>query len=273
MFTRELCLLRYCAPSGGQLPPIVVGVGMFLLHGVVQGCIGTSHRWYVPVYTCLTLMLANGNAELSFDRWASNRWGSSYPFAPVCASASTSNSLLCSGFARKMILMFGISTLFFGAVTKFINGGLVWLDGESLSYYVSSEENGRSPFLKNLMHKYRWVSLALSLASIGLEAAAIVAVFVPASRPLILVSAAGMHLGIWLTMWPNYFPQTLCYALGATWHLFGEKSAGELMRLDAHTNTSLLMTCWCAVAFWLFLSMVACLRIEWWPLTGIPMYR
>lgn len=245
---------------------------MLLLHGVVQGCIGTSHRWYVPVYTCLALALANGNADLSFDRWASQRWGASYPFAPVCASAATSNSIVCSGFARKLVLLFGISTLFFGAITKFINGGLAWLDGESLSYYVSSEENGRSVTLKNLMHKHRWISLALSLASIGLEAGSIVAVFFPATRPLILVSAAGMHLGIWLTMWPNYFPQTLCYALGMSWSWFGERSAGELFKFDPSSNSTLLMVCWLAVSLWIFLGMVACLRIEWWPLTGIPMY-
>ena len=53
---------------GGQLPPVLVGIGMFLMHGIVQGCIGTSHRWYVPVYTCLALMFANGNADHSLGR-------------------------------------------------------------------------------------------------------------------------------------------------------------------------------------------------------------
>ena len=111
---------------GGQLPPIIVGIGMLLLHGVVQGCIGTSHRWYVPVYTCLALALASGNADLSVDALLYEKFGDAYPFAPVCrAGAATANSLLCSGYARKMVLMAGISTLFFGAITKVANTTLV----------------------------------------------------------------------------------------------------------------------------------------------------
>ena len=122
--------------------------------------------------------------------------------------------------------------------------------------------------LKNLMHKFRGVSLFLSLASIGLEAVAVVAIFLPVTRPLILASAAGMHLGIWLTMWPNYFPQTLCYALGVAWMEASAPSA----QFNAATNPALVLASWAGVSLWLFLGMVALLRIEWWPLTGIPMY-
>lgn len=255
---------------GGQLPPVLVGVGMFLMHGVVQGCIGTSHRWYVPVYTCLALMFANGNADLSLDAYFARAYGSAYPFQPYCWTHATS-SLLCSGFARKMVLISGISTLFFGAITKMLNGGWAWLDGASLSYYVSSEENGRSVLLKNLMAQYRAISLFLSFGSIGLEAGSIAAVFLPWTRPLIIVSAAGLHLGIWLTMWPNYFPQTVCYALGMSWNFLPGWSVDAVAR-SFPVDQSTLAACWAGVAVWLFLSMVALLRIEYWPLTGIPMY-
>jgi hypothetical protein len=46
---------------GGTIGPIMVGISMLFLHGVVQGCIGTSHRWYVPVYSSLALIFANAN--------------------------------------------------------------------------------------------------------------------------------------------------------------------------------------------------------------------
>lgn len=256
---------------GGTLPPVLVGIGMFLLHGIVQGCIGTSHRWYVPVYTCLALMFANGNGDLSLDAFLYSKYGSAYPFPPVCLTGGADTSILCSGFARKMILISGISTLFFGAITKMINGGYAWLDGASLSYYVSSEENGRSVFLKNLMARYRFVSLLLSLGSIGLEAVSIVAVFVPWTRPLIIASAAGLHLGIWLTMWPNYFPQTLCYMVGMSWAFIPVEGVESPVAAFI-ASESTMAACWAGVAVWTFLSMVALLRIEYWPLTGIPMY-
>jgi hypothetical protein len=255
---------------GGQLPPVLVGIGMFLMHGIVQGCIGTSHRWYVPVYTCLALMFANGNADLSLDAYFAREYGKAYPFQPYCWTHATS-SILCSGFARKMILLSGISTLFFGAITKMLNGGWAWLDGASLSYYVSSEENGRSVLLKNLMAQYRVISLLLSFGSIGLEAGSIAAVFIPWTRPLIIVSAAGLHLGIWLTMWPNYFPQTVCYGLGMSWNFFSGSTVDALSHRFPVSEWSLL-PCWIGVGVWMCLSMVALLRIEYWPLTGIPMY-
>ena len=170
-----------------------------------------------------------------------------------------------------MILLSGISTLFFGAVTKMLNGGWAWLDGASLSYYVSSEENGRSVLLKNLMAQYRVISLLLSFGSIGLEAGSIAAVFIPWTRPLIIVSAAGLHLGIWLTMWPNYFPQTVCYGLGMSWNFFHGSTIDAASRSFPVAEWSLI-PCWIGVGVWMFLSMVALLRIEYWPLTGIPMY-
>jgi len=273
------CILGF----GGQVPPVIVGVGMLLLHGVVQGCIGTSHRWYVPVYTCLALALANGNGDLSVDAWASEKWGSAYPFAPVCPASGgvLPLSLLCSGYARKMVLLAGISTLFFGAITKFLNSGFAWLDGAPLSYYVSSEENGRSAFLKNLMAQHQWIAMLLSFGSIGLEAGSIVAVFVPWTRALVLVSAAGLHLGIWLTMWPNYFPQTWCYALGILWPLGVEPTWSDLVATSGATSAARLfdldsrsvqLALWSGVFLWSVLTMVALTRIEWWPLTGIPMY-
>jgi len=276
-----LCIIG----AGGQLPPIIVGIGMVLLHGVAQGCIGTSHRWYVPVYTCLALMAANGNAEWSVDAWMYKQYGDNYPFKPPCwsdnsssASASTASpspvpSLLCSSYSRKMVLLSAMSTLFFGCVTKLLNGGLGWIDGRSLAYYVSSEENGRSMWLKSMMNQYRSLSLLLSIGSLLLEGGSVVAAFVPWSRVWVIMAAAGLHLGIWLTMWPNYFPQTLCYILAMTWPW--ERDAGVAYSFapwSSSAPSSLRLAIWIGVWIWFFLSCVALFRIECWPLTGIPMY-
>lgn len=268
---------------GGDLPPKVVGFGIVFLHGIVQGCIGTSHRWYVPVYTCLAAAWSNGNGELSLDKYLFDTFGEAYPFPPPNYQQDEA-SISISGLSRKLVLIAGISTLFFGAITKFMNGGLAWLDGKTLAYYVSSEENGRSMWLKNLFIDYPWFSFFLSIASIGLEAISIVAIFIPWTRPIILISAAGLHLGIWLTMWPNYFPQTWCYGIGLAWVYSGygyvtnqgieENMIPSLDKFLAlgENHPSVLAAIWISTFLSFFLVFVALFRIEYWPVTGIPMY-
>ena len=198
--------------GGGWVARVVCGVCMFVLHGVVSGCIGTSHRWYVPVYTLLALMAADGNYDHSLDNWLHDRYPHLWPFH----STLDSTSFLHTGFARKLILLSSIATLFYGGITKILNGGWKWLNGRSLAYYVSSEENGRSALLKKLMHTQPVLSFFLAVSSIVLECGAVLALWNQWWRPIILANAAAFHFGIWLTMWPNYAPQTFCYGLGHT---------------------------------------------------------
>ena len=284
---------------GGATPPALLGLSMLLLHGVVSGCIGTSHRWYVPVYTALALMFANGNAELSLDALLAARFPASYPFTghlqqqPTAAASASSLSLLHTGFARKLVLVASISTLFFGGITKLLNGGWKWLNGRSLAYYVSSEENGRWGLLKQLMHTQPVLSFFLSVSSIVLECGAVIALFSRWWRPLVLLNAAAFHFGIWLTMWPNYAPQTACYAIGTQWPWESLPSYPQLVpaallaspasRLPAYAlllsasppaylHSSLFLASCLAALLCVFLTVVTLLRIEYWPLTGIPMY-
>jgi len=284
------CLLGF----GGLLSRVLAALSFLILHGVVAGLIGTSHRWYVPVYTLLALCFANGNASYSLDAYFTEQFPLSYPFAPPSLSESP---LLNSGFARKMILIASISTLVFGGITKLLNGGFHWLNGQSLAYYVSSDENGKSILLKHLMHTQPALSLFLSVSSIVLECGSMVAVFSVYWRPIILLNATAFHFGIWLTMWPNYAPQTFCYAIGTRWWIESNEpvdivsaigmsaweqigSTSLLNLLMTHqrsswpsyfSSTPFIASC-LAFTLCLFLTMIALFRIEYWPLTGIPMY-
>ena len=273
--------------GGGWVARVVCGVCMFVLHGVVSGCIGTSHRWYVPVYTLLALMAADGNYEHSLDNWLHDRYPHVWPFH----STFDSSSFLHTGFARKLILLSSIATLFYGGITKILNGGWKWLNGRSLAYYVSSEENGRSVLLKKLMHTQPVLSFFLAVSSIVLECGAVLALWDAWWRPIILANAAAFHFGIWLTMWPNYAPQTFCYGLGTRWwweadpHYHSpiprsmqhsQQPMWELLA-DGHTlpdylTSSVFLSSWCAMLLAVFLTFITLFRIEYWPFTGIPMY-
>ena len=280
MVAAWLCCI---AGFGGRTPAVVLGLLHFLLHGVVSGCIGTSHRWYVPVYTLLALMFANGNASFSVDALIHRR----YPSYPLYSAFSPS-SVADSGLARKLVLIASISTLFYGGLTKLLNGGWKWLNGRSLAYYVSSEENGRWGLLKQLMNSQPALSLFLSVSSIVLECGAVVAVFSRFWRPIVLANAAAFHFGIWLTMWPNYAPQTWCYGVGTQWPWETVPRYAELVppawaqstqptwtllgAAPEYFYTGRFVACCLATLLCVFLTFVTLFRIEYWPLTGIPMY-
>lgn len=133
------------------------------------------------------------------------------------------------------------------------------------------------------MHQYKWISRLLSYGSIGLEAGSICAIFYPWTRPLILLSAAGLHLGIWLTMWPNYFPQTWCYIAAMTWPgetllyiqnnklLSNNITNNEFISIIPYV-TSTSCAAWAATAICIFLCSITVFRIEYWPLTGKTKY-
>lgn len=256
-FTWACCILGFM----GHTPPVLLGMLLLVQHGIVSGCIGTSHRWYVPVYSTLALMFSDGRHEYSLDGLFS-QYINDYMF-PV----SNEPSLLNSGFSRKLILFSGIYTLFGGGISKLLNSGVQWCNTECLAYYVSSTENGQLTWLKNFMYNNPLLTCIMAVQSELFELASILSLFGIGRLPILLMAAI-LHFGIWLTMWPNYAPQTFCYIFGInhTWSTYDNQH----IIVDATASTivaSLFMTYMC-----IFLSCVILLRIEFWPLSGIPMY-
>jgi len=200
---------------GGQIGPIVAGVGSLFLLGVSQSFVYMSHRWYIPVYTTLALMVSSGTNDFSLDAVLGNILGSSYWFSPP-----PSTSILRSCLGQKLVMLFSISTLFYGGVTKLMNSGLGWMDGETLKYHINTTP-GKIDWMNKFLSKHQIAMVGLSVASIILE---IGSVFVILSHPLsytmrtwIFLGAIGFHLGIWLLMFPNYTPQSVCYFLVMSW--------------------------------------------------------
>jgi len=94
----------------GQIGPILAGVGTFVLEGVSQAFIPDSHRWYVPTWTVLALMLCHCVDKLSVDSFlATHFFGESYPFL-----TPPPTSLLRTKLGQKIVLVYSMSTLFFG---------------------------------------------------------------------------------------------------------------------------------------------------------------
>lgn len=249
---------------GGAVSAWVCAAGLVLSWAVTSGCIGTNHRYYFPVYTIVACAFAGpafGHA-LSLDAVIAERFPG-YWLAPQSPLAAP---LAWSGFARKLVVVSGVALLFLGAVSKLRNSGLRWMDGKTLAFYVSGQ-SGAWPWLKRQIQRSPALAIALSVGTIGLELGGVIALFVPAARLPIAVAAVGLHLGIWLTMAPRYFPSLPCYVLWVCWPWEAPATVA------AEPSGTLVAASLLATAFWAWaLFTVVWQRREGWPLSCVPMY-
>jgi hypothetical protein len=297
------CILGF----GGQYPVIMVFISSFLLQTIALSLVGTSHRWYVPVFCLGALCFSNGNGTYSLDYFLFNspilkQFNINYPFSPPCLLDNYNHtlpnmSIYCTGFSRQLILYFSLFTLCSAGFTKLMNSGIEWCYGRPLAYYVSSEQNGSFGFAKKMLMKPS-IAFISSVMSIAFEILSIAPCFVtnglengkdyiPSHRLQYLrfllglftmLSAAGFHFCIWLTMFPNYLPQTFCYfsavSLWEKSNPFEDPSSiyfptlmdGTLKWYDL-SNFGLFATFFVILTIMIFIF-----RVEFWPFTAVPMY-
>eukprot|EP01125_Pyxidicula_operculata_P016374 TRINITY_DN5620_c0_g1_i3.p1 TRINITY_DN5620_c0_g1~~TRINITY_DN5620_c0_g1_i3.p1 ORF type:complete len:323 (+),score=66.51 TRINITY_DN5620_c0_g1_i3:755-1723(+) len=147
-----------------------------------------------------------------------------------------------------------------------INAGFKWGDGRTLQFYISREDVGKWQWFRTLASSSTMFLTFLAAGSLVMELFSIGAMFDPTVRLIIVVSAIGMHIGIWLVMNPEYFPQCVCYALAITW-------PGEVvLKVSALKLWAVPFASIASTYFFLFLIGVCFTKLEFWPFTGIPMY-
>lgn len=240
---------------GGRWSAAVVALGVLYLHGAMSGALGVNHRWMVPMYVLAVAALVDLNRDHSVDSWLAAH-AAAYPFAPG------SGPQIPSGLLRQATILFASYTLFAAAYSKLTLAGPRWMDGETLRFFIGRPKVGASPALKQWLVARPWACRSLSTATIALQLASPLALCRPEYAAIILVSAAAFHFGIWLTLNPNYLPQTWCYALGLGFGAGGVATASPEAGLTAIGMTVLALA----------LGVVAIARIEWWPFTCVPMY-
>lgn len=252
------------AGLGGALSAWTCAGGLVLLWAVTSGCIGTNHRWYFPVYTLVACAFAGPafGHELSLDAWITER----FPGYWLAPATELQAPLAWSGFARKLVVVTGAALLFLGGVSKLRNSGLRWMDGRTLAFYVSGS-SGAWPWLKRRIQSSPALAIALSVGTMVLELGCIVVLLVPELRLPTAIAAIGLHLGIWLTMAPKYFPSMPCYVLWVAWPWEAPAS------MPAEPGGALVAASLLATAFWGWVVFTVIVqRREGWPLSSVPMY-
>lgn len=254
---------------GRSVAPWIAAVCLFILYGIVQGAVGVTHRWHVPIYALIALCFAATDDGYSFDEWLADR----FPGYP----RQSGPALFRTGFARKLVLLFAVSTFFSGFVAKIIESGFAWGDGSTL-HFVIAKSHSRSPALAEFIINHHWATVLLASGSLAVEGLAPLALISKKARHAFVGIALGFHLGIMLVMSPRYFPQMWCYILLVDWGAIGrsirrhrgwELNPISQPAVSAATTRAAGIA---GVAIAAGLCVIAFARIEFWPLTHIPMY-
>ena len=255
---------------GGRLPMLVAGLGSFLMVGAYLSGTGTGHSWYVAIVAMVVLGLTHQPTAWSLDGVLARRWRR-YPFGHGVRDTSA--------VGLKLILVYAVFTLFAGGCAKLIEAGWRWMDGESIRYYLLAHGAPKGAIgreLTELVLDHAWIAVAISVLAVVVELGAVLALFVPGLRLIYFaVLAAGFHLATYLLMLPEFFPQLVTYVLLVEWARVEWRR--PWVRRPAAVASS--RRTWSAPLAIVSVAMAAIVlgasiaaRIEWYPLTNIPMY-
>jgi hypothetical protein len=184
--------------------------------------------------------------------------------------------VLESGFAPMLLLVAVAYIMFAGGISKLRNGGLAWLDGEGLRYYIEqSAEFARAPFVARSFLARPWLCRVLAVLSVVIELSAPLVLGSLALRLPFVLAWCALHVGILLVMMPAYWVQMWCYLLVLDWYQIVGFVVGRHLAPAAVPDThgagaialSVFGFVFCAV-----LVVVLMRQVEQWPFTSVPMY-
>ena len=267
---------------GGRLPLFLTGLGVSLYWGCYQSVAGSNHTWHAPMFLLLVCGIFLRPDRWSLDALVAARWPA-WPFAPAKYRGPD-----LSGYARKLVLLLVMFTLFAGGVAKLWHGGIAWLDGASLYFYLQNHNNPKTwfgPRLLQFLMQHPSVVVLLSWWTIALELGALLTLFYARLRWPFAINAWAFHLGIWFLMLPRYWPQMICYLLLVPWEGLRLSKPKELLQtlsgwrkpsvvphqtLPSALTQATLSVLASVITFVLLGTML--LQREWFPLTHVPMY-
>lgn len=291
IFTKPIIIFFWiCSAVGlfGRIAPAITALSVFIFWGMMQSCAGTGHDWHLPMYSLIFLALFSKNDKWSADYWLSTKleW---YPFRDF-----SSNKY--GGLARKLILLTTVFILFAGGIAKLFTGGFAWMNGESLFYYLKEFNEPAlaiGPFLLDFFLEHAWIITILAVWTVILELSSIFILFTKKWRLFYVVNLWAFHIGIYLLMFPRYFPSMICYLLIVNWRYtfnLADKNFGRyISKVPLYKNVSPMLrksdrvkettvknkkirrTIIPTIVSILFIATIL-FRIESFPLTYVPMY-
>jgi hypothetical protein len=272
-----MTVVVWLAATVGLLQPltaILTFLGFAFLHGVNAGALGSNHSTHAALYTLFCLNFSVSNDACSLDHYLT-----SHAHWPLLLRAG---SVLESGFAPKLMLVFLVYCMFAGGVAKLRNGGLKWLNGDALRFYIKESSNyARWPSFARVLIERPVLCCCLAWFSVVVELCSILVLWKSVfCLPLVLAWTCH-HVGILLVMMPAYWVQMWCYTLVLDWRSIIAVALGREPPSVVNSLTSASpvggqfgVTVLIAIGYLvcLGLGLVLLQHSEFWPFTSLPMY-
>lgn len=265
----SLTVIAWVAAACGFLQPLsacATFLGFFFLHGVNAGALGSNHSTHVALYALFCMCFSVSHDTCSLDRALASPW------LPLFETTGA----FASGFASKLLLVLVVYIMVAAGLAKLRCGGLVWLNGAALRYYIADHATcARSPRLARFLIARPALCCVIASATVALELSSIFALWDSTLRLPFVCAWICFHVGIFLVMTPSYWVQIWCYVPLLNWdHLSASGAAVPSQPLEPS-----LVHDWGETVFafvgWsicISLSIVMLRRSEYWPLTSVPMY-
>jgi len=253
----------------GHFPVLVTSVGMLFLEMIKISCTGVGHRMHLVVYMLAFLSLSNGRRSHSVDDYLTTHYPDIWPslFNP-----HTSHPIFYSGVSTKLGLVASSFTLWVGALTKIRNGGWRWLDGSTLAWQTLSSPFGALPLMKRLFAIPSFATFS-AIVAVVFEGGSFF-IQLPQFKPwrvIWMLMCFKFHFVIYLTMNPNYLPQSITY-IPCVLSISEAQFPPQLVHANFDDDPFGFFCIACATTILLALLVVALFQIESWPLTCVPMY-
>ncbi|QDH22642.1 hypothetical protein [Saccharibacillus brassicae] len=254
----KLTIITWIAAIAGLFQPItgiLTFLGFAFLHMVNAGALGAHHSKHSALYA-LFVMCFSVSYDFSLDSLLAQylNWPLLVPI----------RSAFSSGFAPMLLLLFLSYTMFAGGVSKLLYGGIGWLNGHALKYYIQHSPS-RWPFLSKLLVVSSKLCMILAIATVLIELIAPIAMLLGSWRIPLIACWILLHLGIQFVMRPKYWVQVWCYILVIVPSVTKHESPLSQVPLSGIFTAIGLLTI-------IILIIVLIRQSEEWPFTSIPMY-
>jgi hypothetical protein len=249
----------------GRPARVLTALGVFALAGANAGAMGIAHRWHVPLITLIIVALIRTR----------DRWSVDFRLAALATRLGWRETAPepshGTGFPLKLLLVVVTGLFFSAGIAKLLEAGPAWLDGSTIC--GSASPQGRSPTLSRILAQHAWACSGLAAASLLFELGAPLALLSRNLRFVFVITAWLFHLGIASVMYPAYFGAMWCYLLFLEMPAFRRAGASQTPRpIVASTATKRRTGVALSGLMVVVILGVALLRVEWWPVSHIPMY-
>lgn len=272
-----------CALLGllGWLSRLLLAMGATTLYLAACGALGHAHSFHLATLILFLLCLAPTVGPGTLDAWLARRFRR-YPFR---ALTPAQGSIATTGFVRKMILVTAVGLLFCGGISKLLEAGWRWADGEPLRFYIAVEEvtlwQPRWPGLAHYLVQNAWIARLAATAALCFELVSPCALFSARCRNVVVLAAIVFHLGIRAVMYPDYTASIVSYLFILDWRKGLAWIAAKLGRApspsvaqpprESTTRSGWIAVC-CVYGYCVIWLAAPLIKLDTWPVTHVPMF-